>query len=139
MSNVRVSSQAEFSGAVHEIMEDVKIATKQSLEKAVDKTAREIVSKTKNLSPARSGVYAKNWRSKKTEGRVGTYGRVVYQSKKPSLTHLLENGHEIKGAEFYRKNKSRTDPIHHITPDEEAEKILTKNLEKEVDKEMSKV
>ena len=40
-------------------------------------------------SPARSGRYAKSWAVKKEKGRY-----IVY-NKKPGLTHLLENGHDI--------------------------------------------
>lgn len=40
-------------------------------------------------SPARTGKYAKSWAVKKEKGRY-----IVY-NKKPGLTHLLENGHDI--------------------------------------------
>lgn len=43
-------------------------------------------------SPSLTGGYAKGWRIKNTYGGKAKKA-VVYQAKKPGLTHLLEHGH----------------------------------------------
>lgn len=128
-----------FSQEITKALESVKIVTLEGLQSAVDATAKEVVRGTKEKSPVKTGVYKKGWTSRKALTGPGAYGRTVYNSKKPSLTHLLEYGHEIKGAAFYRKNKSRTDAFPHITPDKETEEIFEGNLKKELEKELQKV
>lgn len=121
------------------VLEDIKTVTAEGLQNAVDATAKEVAKRTKEKSPVRTGVYKKSWTNRKAPARVGVYGRIVYNSKKPALTHLLEHGHKIEGAAFFRKNKARTDAIHHITPDKEVEEIFEGNLKKELEKELGKV
>lgn len=62
------------------------------VQKVVDDTAKQIVkegvNKLKSSSPKKTGEYAGGWKSRK-EGN----GYVIYNAKKPGLTHLLENGH----------------------------------------------
>lgn len=140
MAKVVVAHSAqEVQQAVQELAQEVKNATTTALQAAVDKTAKETAKEIREAAPRRSGVYASKWTHRKTDGRVGVYGREVYQSKKPSLTHLLENGHEIKGAKRFRKNKTRTDAFPHITPDDITEERFERNLLKKIDKELDKV
>lgn len=81
----------------HEIevcLNDAKKQIDQETKKAVDAGARKAVSQLKATSPKRYGGYAGGWTSS-AEGSVGStgYSRTVYNSSKPSLTHLLEFGH----------------------------------------------
>ena len=64
----------------------------------VDKTLDEVMSKnakeakqalTYNSPATKRGKYSKSWAVKKNKGQY-----IVY-NKKPGLTHLLENGHDI--------------------------------------------
>lgn len=138
--DVTVNSGEGLTDAVAKATDAVQAVTTQAVQDAVDKTAKEVISLTRGRAPKRTGVYAKSWRSRKTAGlQVGTYGRVVYAGKKPGLTHLLENGHEIGGAAFFRKNKARTAPFPHIATDDETEKIFTDNLVREIEKDMGTV
>lgn len=61
------------------------------VQKVVDDTAKQLVkegvSKLKSSSPG-SGDYAGGWKSRK-DGN----GYVIFNGKKPGLTHLLEKGH----------------------------------------------
>lgn len=139
MYATKIRTEKELEKAFGDATNAVKTATVQALEAAVDKTAKEVTKQTRDKSPRRTGVYAKGWKSRKTEGRVGTYGREVFQKEKPGLAHLLEDGHEIKGAERFRKNKTRTDAFPHITKDDEAEKMFVDNLTTEVEKELGKI
>ena len=82
----------------------------------------------------RKGKYKKYWTHKVTDNKAASYGRTVYNSKRYQLTHLLEKGHDIEGYMKYRTSKRRTRAFPHIMTDEEAERILTQRLEKEMDK-----
>ena len=131
---VRKGSELEIE--IKAALDDAKNLTYTALQKAVDKTAKEDIAETKARSPRRTGVYAKSWTSKKMDAGIGTYGRTVYNSKKPMLTHLLENGHEIKGAAYFRKNMTRTRAFPHITSDDVTEKRLEANLAQAIEEEM---
>lgn len=133
----KIQTGEQLQKSVQETLDLVRKASGTALKKAVDKTSRETVKETKKNSPKRTGVYAKSWGSRKIKNS-GTYGREVYQKKKPALTHLLQNGHEIGGAARFRKNKSRTDAFPHIPPEEEVEEKFEENLVAEIDKEMGK-
>lgn len=52
--------------------------------------AKEAVKALKYTSPAKSGDYAKGWAVKQEKGNY-----TVYNKRKPGLTHLLENGHDV--------------------------------------------
>lgn len=81
-------------------------ATKQSAHKAGIKTKQK-------LSKANLGgrKYNKGWRT-----RTDETGIIVYQDKQPTLTWLLENGHDIIVG---GKKVGRTSPKPHIKPAEE--------------------
>lgn len=61
---------------------------------ALNRVTKETVQKLKDTSPVgagKNGHYKDGWTSKKN-GQMGT---VIYNSKKPGLTHLLNFGHPI--------------------------------------------
>lgn len=79
-----------------EIVLAVKTYTEEvgaAIEEAVKKTARALAADLRETSPKDTGQYAKGWTARK-EG-PGRY--VVYNKKKPQLTHLLEHGHAKRG------------------------------------------
>lgn len=69
---------AQYTSDVNKTVDDVMKSNAQAAKKALTQT-----------SPVRSGKYARSWAVKKLKGQY-----VVY-NKKPGLTHLLENGHDI--------------------------------------------
>jgi hypothetical protein len=64
-----------------------------AIEEAVKETAQALAADLRETSPKNTGEYAKGWAARK-EG-PGRY--VVYNKKKPQLTHLLEHGHAKAG------------------------------------------
>ena len=79
-----------------EIVLAVKTYTEEvgaAIEEAVKETARALAADLRETSPKDTGQYAKGWTARK-EG-PGRY--VVYNKKKPQLTHLLEHGHAKRG------------------------------------------
>lgn len=123
---VRVSAR-QFQDAVMKALEDARTLTDEALKGAVDRTTKETLSKIKGAAPVKTKKYKKGWTSKAVAGKKrGDYGRIVYNSPRYMLTHLLENGHGGPRA---------AGPHPHIPTDEETEELFTKNLEKEMDKQ----
>ena len=122
-SHVKVDG---LENAVKEALMETKTLTENALRYAVDKTARETVTKIKGQAPVKTGKYAGGWTSKVTtqDGR-GRYGRTVYNAPRYMLSHLLQNGH----------GGPRPAPAHpHMPSDEETEELFRKNMESEMNK-----
>jgi len=81
----------------------------EEVRKASRDQAKKGVEKLKATSPTRGGntSYATGWKTKK-KGNA----HIIYNEKKPQLTHLLENGH-------VNRDGSRTSAIVHIKPVEQ--------------------
>lgn len=104
----------ELAGYSQEVTDDLKREVKQ--------VAKEMVAELKAHSPRDSGDYASGWTSTtESEGRNTVQVR-VYNRKKPTLTHLLENGHA-------KVNGGRVEGKAHIGP---AEQAAEKRLENKV-------
>lgn len=94
--------------------------------KCVDKAAKSCKAGIQRDSPAKSGGYKKGWRLKTVENTPFYKSVVVYQAKKPGLTHLLENGHA-------KRRGGRTRAFPHIKPNEEkAIEDLPRMIEEEI-------
>ncbi len=122
---VRISPEG-LAEAVLKALNDAKELTEDAVRASVDKTAKEVVARTKGAAPVRTGKYKGGWSSKTTKknGR-GAYGRTVYNRTEYRLTHLLQHGHG-------GPRPARAIP--HIVSDEETETIFTRNLESEMTK-----
>ena len=106
---------AEVSAQVAEVVPDIaKEAAKQVKAEAL----------AKGLKRKKGGKhYVNGWKSQ-VEAKRLTVTAVVYNSTKPQLTHLLENGHA-------KVNGGRVDGIPHIAPvNQWAEKELIERVEK---------
>lgn len=104
----------ELAAYSQEVTDDLKQEVKQ--------VAKEMVAELKATSPFDSGDYASGWTSTtESEGRNTVQVR-VYNRKKPTLTHLLENGHA-------KVNGGRVEGKAHIGP---AEQTAEKRLENKV-------
>lgn len=64
-------------------------------QKNVSRVARDTVKQLKRTSPRKSGDYAEGWTSNVETDRLGGAKAILYNKEKGSITHLLENGHEI--------------------------------------------
>lgn len=62
--------------------------------------------KLRSTSPKKKGKYAKGWKATEEKQQAGNGVTVVVANdKKPSLTHLLEKGHEKRGGGFVSGKK----------------------------------
>ncbi len=82
--------------AVERILGDFAREIEGDARRAVQAAGRETARLLRDTSPRDSGEYAAGWRYR-TEAGVGPLGYYVrvYNASKPSLTHLLEYGHEM--------------------------------------------
>lgn len=102
-------------------LEQYEKASITQIQEAVDKTAKEIVKRTKARSPKLTGKYARGWGATVQDKSSHLYVKVVHNKKKAGLTHLLEHGH----------GGPQPAPAHpHIVQDAETEEIMTENIEK---------
>ena len=82
----------ELTKLLEEYTEEVSIA----IEEEIDKTAKLVLDEVKRTAPKKTGDYRKGFKIKK-EDYKGQVTRIIYQSKKPGLAHLLELGHAKRG------------------------------------------
>lgn len=98
------------------ILSEFKKEVRADASKAFEQIGSQTAAKLRATSPKKSGEYAKGWRKKTQGGVMGSKTVVVYNSKKPQLTHLLENGHVTRN----KKGTYGRTPAHvHIKPVEE--------------------
>lgn len=117
--NIPLSELAdEVEKALAEYSQDVADGIKTE----VKQVAKEAVQTLKATSPKKTGEYAGGWKVK-TEYEADDDIRVrVYNSKKPQLTHLLENGHA-------KQNGGRVEGHLHIAT---VERQISEKLEERV-------
>lgn len=113
-----------------EILDGYEKEVRETVEKDIEKVARDTAKKLKQTSPKESGEYAKNW-SVKTDRRAKT--TIVY-NKAPTyrLTHLLEKGHVIRN-QYGTWGRAEAEP--HIAPaEEEAVRELIEKVEEDIER-----
>lgn len=88
------------------------------LKAEVQQVAKDMVTELKQTSPRNTGDYAKGWKARVEYESPEDIRVRVYNSKKPQLTHLLENGHA-------KQNGGRVNGTPHIgLAEQKAEKSL---------------
>ena len=90
MPNISIKGGSSLESAIDKALGGVELqvlyATKDAGKIAANKTVKDL----RSLSPKRKGGYSRSWKVK-NEG----YDYIVYNSKYPGLTQLLEKGHDI--------------------------------------------
>lgn len=94
----------------------------EGLKEEVHQVAKDMVTELKQTSPRNTGDYAKGWKDRVEYESPEDIRVRIYNSKKPQLTHLLENGHA-------KQNGGRVNGTPHIGP---AEQKAEKSLESKV-------
>ena len=90
-SDIKISA-GNLADTIEQMMQETITKDKVVARKCAQAGAKKSVDYLKNNSPQKTGVYRKGWKSKEKTTEGGTTA-VVYQSRKPQLTHLLELGH----------------------------------------------
>lgn len=108
---------------INEILNDYSTDIQEVITLEAQNIAKKGKNELKEKSPKRTGDYSKGWTVRTTKGR-GSIECIIYNSKKPQLTHLLEKPHA-------KRNGGLTSPIVHIEP---IEKKTIKEFEQAVEK-----
>lgn len=111
------SLTAQINNVLAQYTSDVNVTVDEVMKNGAQQAKKAL----QQLSPADTGKYAKSWAVKKEKGRY-----IVY-NKKPGLTHLLENGHDIIRD---GKKVGRVQGRPHIKPVEE---MVTEDIIKELE------
>lgn len=111
IEELQIAIEAELQQYTQEVADQIK--------KEVRSTARECVREIKEKAPENTGGYKKGWKFKVLYEDKGNIRMIVYNSRKPGLSHLLEFGH-------VKRNGKRIEGAAHIYP---AEQNAKKRLE----------
>lgn len=115
MAGIKV---ADLAQAVAQELAEYSQDVTDGVKKEVKQVAQNVVTELKQTSPRNSGDYAKGWKSRIEYENPEDIRVRVYNSKKPQLTHLLENGHA-------KQNGGRVNGTPHIgSAEQKAEKSL---------------
>lgn len=120
---IKVSAD-ELEKVAQDVLTDFGRRTRENVRAAVDKTASQVMRKTKSASPTKTGKYKAGWASRVTEQSNVQYQKTVYNKDRYRLTHLLEKGHG---------GQHPAGPHPHIVKDEETQRIFEENLRKEIE------
>ena len=88
----------DLAAEINRLVEDYGKQCTETTKECVNNVAKKTVSKLKQTSPVNTGKYKKGW--KKTVVKENSTSLVIaIHDKKYSLVHLLEKGHQERGAE----------------------------------------
>ena len=130
MAKKTKSTMLDLTAAVQEICEEYGDEVQEETAKVVRTIAPEISGKLQHaypLSKIAHPHYSEGWTYQLETSSFGVVKVTAYNKTKPSLTHLLENGHE---AIVFGKHMGRIKGKKHIKPVQEwAEAEIMKELE----------
>ena len=93
--------------------------------KAIDEVTETTLENVRRDSPSRTGEYSEGWQSKTMFESELDKRNMIYNTTKPSLTHLLEWGHIVKNSPEGRTAEKKP----HVMPNyEKAVKELTQKV-----------
>ena len=111
----------QLSDEMAKILNEYADLTAEELKGCIDRAGKTIKEEIQKKAPRKTGSYARSWRIKTVSETSHTKEIVVYANRY-QLTHLLENGHALRGG-----GRARAFP--HIAP---AEEIGLKQLDTDI-------
>lgn len=114
-----------------EILRDYQDLTDEEMEQVVKKTANTVKNAIKQEAPRDTERYKDSWVTKKTTSKRHKTAVTIHSRDRYQLTHLLENGHELKDRNGNKIGDGYVSEKPHIAPaTENAEKELMYQLRK---------
>lgn len=95
MANGYVVNSGDFYSTVSKFVQENIDRNQEQVEGDVKQAAQICVDTIKAAAPKDTGNYAKGWKHYDSVSADGEAKSVCANATKPSLTHLLENGHEV--------------------------------------------
>lgn len=102
----------EIARMMEEYASDVAAEMKAETKGIAEEAAKELKQTSPVGQGSKKGHYKDGWATKTDSENATSIGIVVYNRKKPGLTHLLEKGHAKRGG-------GRVSGMPHIAPAEE--------------------
>lgn len=113
MAGISIDSlAAEISSLMEEYAADVNSDMKAEAKGIAKETIKELKQTSPEGKGSKKGHYKDGWASKVVAEKTNSLDIVIYNKKKPGLTHLLEKGHAKRGG-------GRVEGKPHIGPAEE--------------------
>lgn len=112
---------SDLASQIVKALKNYSKEVEKTVQKEIQKTAKDAVSELKQKSPKRTGKYAAGWRVNKRKNQY-----IINNKDRPSLTHLLENGH------VGRDGKRWVDGQPHIKPVEEMVDEIVDRIKKQL-------
>lgn len=135
-----MSKTSSVTIQMQDIFEEYTKDVKRAMNNSADVVAKEGLQKLRNTSPRKTGDYARGWAIKRQRGTAGINTVTLYNKTEYSLTHLLENPHEIVNRDHQGNLRSYGDTsvghgqIVHIEPVEQwANEELPREIERELE------
>lgn len=129
MASINIDSLAsEISLLMEEYAADVNSDMKEEAKKIAKETVNELKQTSPEGEGSKKGHYKDGWASKVAGETTNALDIIVYNKKKPGLTHLLEKGHAKRGG-------GRVEGKLHIGP---AEEKAIKDYEKGLKERLSR-
>lgn len=119
MSNVTVKG-GSIEGIIKEAFNVTDAVVNQAASTCSNKAAIRAKNRLRSTPIGHTGKYQRGWKVKKERD-----GAIVYNASRPSLTHLLENGHDVIS---HGIKVGRARAIPHIKPVEEETKQYFEEL-----------
>ncbi|EXG84486.1 hypothetical protein K413DRAFT_1229 [Clostridium sp. ASBs410] len=98
MASISIDSLAD---EISSLMEEYAADVNSDMKAEAKEIAKEAVKELKQTSPegkgSKKGHYKNGWASKVVAEKINSLDIVIYNRKKPGLTHLLEKGHAKRG------------------------------------------
>lgn len=120
-----------IEGILDEYQDELHVTIQDAETAIAKKTVQNL--RNSNVPRQRTGEYAKGWRWQQDKQPLKGYEAVIiYNSEKPTLTYLLEHGHDV----VRKKEKiGEADAYPHIAPaQEEAERLFLQKLTEALEK-----
>lgn len=126
MAELNVTAQLDM------VIAEFDVQLKRATNNSLDVVGKQAVKKLKATSPRHTPhlrKYAEGWALKRSRGKNGINEVIAYNKTNPSLTHLLENGHDVVN---WKGTVGRAPAVKHIAPVEEwVQEELPREIEKE--------
>lgn len=104
MSNTIKARPDEFQKVMRKYFEQYPDTAFEVAQKEAKSAARKGASELKNISPVKTGRYARGWSHKALRQSVMGYTDIIYNRTDYQLTHLLEKPHKVNGGKEYPKS-----------------------------------
>ena len=132
MANVTISAD-RFGAVLAKLIDEYGNEVNKICRSVVRDVAQDSVTELKGSSPKRTGAYAKSWavKSETVAGWKTSY--IVHNKEHYQLTHLLENGHEIKNRKSGPSYGTATPHPHIKAVEQKAAKNLEQKIREEIE------